>query len=140
VLHAAASHGITIVCSSGVDSAISASYPATSPWVLAVGGTSLKASAGKIVSEVVYGDQSGGVSEVLPMPPWQSDVPVPSRKDGKKGRGVPDVAANAEPNHGYFNVLHGSATAVGGTSGATAFWAGVVAVINQGVGHNIGRA
>jgi hypothetical protein len=51
--------------------------------------------------------QSGGVSNFFEPPDWQSDVNVPQREDGSKGRGIPDVAANAAPERGYSIYLHG---------------------------------
>ena len=149
-LNTAALQGITVLCAAG-DSGASdglhdgkphVDFPSSSPWVLAVGGTKLKASAGNATTEIVWNDGSsgtgGGVSELFPLPDWQSGVSVPIRKDGQKGRGVPDVAANASPESGYFVVLHGESTIIGGTSAATPFWAGVIALINQGLGRNLG--
>jgi kumamolisin len=149
-LNTAALQGITVLCAAG-DSGASdglhdgkphVDFPSSSPWVLAVGGTKLKASAGNATTEIVWNDGSsgtgGGVSELFPLPDWQSGVSVPIRKDGQKGRGVPDVAANASPESGYFVVLHGESTIIGGTSAATPFWAGVIALINQGLGRSLG--
>lgn len=48
------------------------------------------------------------------------------------------MAANASPASGYFVILHGAQAILGGTSAATPFWAGVIALINQGLGHNVG--
>ena len=77
-------------------------FPASSPYSLACGGTSLKISAGKVSSEVVWNDLStgegatgGGVSATFPIPTWQANVSVPST--GFAGRGLPDVAGDADP-------------------------------------------
>jgi kumamolisin len=80
----------------------------------------------------------GGVSDQFPLPEWQSKIDVPTRKNGQKGRGVPDVAANASPENGYYVVLGGKGISLGGTSAATPFWAGVIAVLNHGFGRNLG--
>jgi kumamolisin len=119
-------------------------FPSSSPWVLAVGGTELKASASATATEIVWNNGSsgtgGGVSELFPIPDWQSGVSVPVGKEGHKGRGVPDIVANASPASGYFVILHGEEAILGGTSAATPFWAGVTALMNQGSGRNLGYA
>ena len=149
-LQAAANRGITVVCAAGdqgatdgvIDGQTHVDFPASSPWVLAVGGTHLQAPMGVITSEVVWNSGSsatgGGVSDQFPLPEWQSKIDVPTRKNGQKGRGVPDVAANASPENGYYVVLGGKGISLGGTSAATPFWAGVIAVLNQGFGRNLG--
>jgi kumamolisin len=71
------------------------------------------------------------------LPEWQNAVNVPSRADGSRGRGIPDVVANASPLSGYQIFCDGHWTVGGGTSAATPFWAGLVALINQGVGKNV---
>jgi len=48
------------------------------------------------------------------------------------------VAASADPAAGYQVFIGGQKVVVGGTDGANAFWAGLIAVINQGLGHNVG--
>jgi kumamolisin len=48
------------------------------------------------------------------------------------------VAANADPFSGYNLVVSGHRVVVGGTSLATPFWAGAVALLNEGLGHSIG--
>lgn len=147
----AAANGITVVCAAGdngvtdgvQDGKAHVDFPASSPWVLGCGGTSLKASGQKIRSEVVWSDGTigtgGGVSDVFPLPDWQATANVPARPDGSRGRGVPDVAANADPGTGYSIFLHGKDAVVGGTSGAAPLWAGFIALLNQGVGRNIGN-
>ena len=119
-------------------------FPASSPWVLAVGGTALKSEGGRIVSETIWKSASfdaatgGGVSEKFPRPDWQSAVPVPSRDNGGTGRGLPDVVASADPEIGVEIIVHGKATTVGGTSASVPLVAGLIALIDQAVGYNIG--
>jgi kumamolisin len=126
---AAATKGITVVATAGVggvtdgitDGLPHVDFPGSSPWVLSVGTTSLTAADGAIASEVAWnsgpdaGVTGGGVSDVFDLPDWQSNAGVPARKSGVTGRGVPDVAAERAP-----------------------IWAGVVALLNQGLGHNLG--
>jgi kumamolisin len=140
VLAAAGDEGVTDGVSDGrrhVD------FPASSPWVLSVGGTALKSEAGRITSEIVWKgpyDQAtgGGVSEKFARPDWQSAVSVPLRADGEFGRGVPDVVASADPALGVAIIVHGQTTPIGGTDAAVPLWAGLIALINQAVGYNVG--
>ncbi len=145
-LQSAAGLGITVVVASGDNGASDGvddgenhvDFPASSPWVLACGGTRLIASQGKITSETAWEGTGGGVSEIFLQPSWQSQVKVPTRKDGKTGRGVPDVAACADPTSGYLVLINRTTIEVGGTAAATPLWAGLIALINQGIGHNVG--
>jgi hypothetical protein len=151
ILKDAASRGITVVVAcgdSGVTDGLSdgrphVGFPASSRWVLAVGGTTLMASGNAIASEVVWNDgessgTGGGVSEVFAQPEWQTDAKVPRRKDQTSGRGVPDVAAVADPVTGYQARVDGKDVVLGGTAAAAPVWAGLVAILNQGVGRNLG--
>ena len=188
----AAALGITITVASG-DSGSSdggtgdnVDFPASSPNVLACGGTALTASNGQRKSEVVWNDQAsgggatgGGVSTVFPLPSWQANagVPVPAdeeasasatveghaaRKHHKKktgsghgssggatgsgtgtaattgGRGVPDVSGDASPASGYNILVDGTQEVVGGTSAVAPLWAGLIALLNQQLGKNVG--
>jgi kumamolisin len=54
------------------------------------------------------------------------------------GRGVPDVAGDADPETGYNVVVDGSATVIGGTSAVAPLWAGLLARINQSLGKSVG--
>jgi uncharacterized protein YjbI with pentapeptide repeats len=152
-LGSAAQAGITVVASSGENGAtdgvrddhLHVDFPASSPWVLAVGGTKLIARGGTIASEVVWNDgkggggSGGGVSNVFPQPQWQSGIRMPAEAGGKVGRGVPDVSGNADPTSGYKVVVDGQAVVIGGTSAAAALWAGLIALLNQGLGPNLGH-
>ena len=58
---------------------------------------------------------------------------------GKRvGRGVPDVAGNADPETGYQVLADGQAGVVGGTSAVAPLWAGLIARINQLLGTPVG--
>jgi len=149
-LQRAAVLGITVVCAAGnlgvtagvADGKARVDFPASSPWVLACGGTRLRASGDRIISEVGWNSgpsaTGGGVSEIFARPDWQSGVQVPSRPRRSPGRGLPDVAANGDPASGYILVINGQQIVLGGTSTSTALWAGLIALINQGVGRNVG--
>ncbi len=148
---AAAIKGITVVCAVGDDGVTAGVrdgkphvvFPASSPWVLGCGGTRLEASGQTILSESVWNEGTfgtgGGISDVFPLPDWQSRANVPPRKGGRhRGRGIPDVAASASPEFGYRVVVGGQTMVVGGTAAAAPLWAGLVALINQGLGRNVG--
>jgi kumamolisin len=80
------------------------------------------------------GATGGGVSEGgLPVPKWQASAGVPpsANPGGKAGRGVPDVAGDADPNTGYQVRVDGQDTVYGGTSAVAPLWAGLLALINQ---------
>lgn len=120
-------------------------FPASSPSVLACGGTKLSASGGMISSEVVWnetaagdGATGGGVSAVYARPSWQSSSKVPAGAAGFVGRGVPDVSANADPLTGYQVRVDGKDAVYGGTSAVAPLWAALVARLNQALGKPLG--
>jgi kumamolisin len=120
-------------------------FPASSPNTLACGGTTLALdSSGAISSETVWNDQNGsatggGVSTLYPVPSWQAGAGVPGNVDtGKTGRGVPDVAGNADPASGYQVLVDGTSTVVGGTSAVAPLWAALVARLAQQAGKKLG--
>jgi kumamolisin len=120
-------------------------FPASSPHVLACGGTKLDANGATIVSEIVWnelasneGATGGGVSNVFPLPAWQANSNVPAPQQSAGGRGVPDVAGDADPATGYSIRVDGGSTVVGGTSAVAPLWAGLIAVANQQLGTKVG--
>lgn len=121
-----------------------ADFPASSPSVLGCGGTNLRADGSTITSETVWnspdgGATGGGVSDVYPVPDWQTDVGVPVRAGtDTTGRGVPDVAGNADPATGWQVYVGGESQVVGGTSAVAPMWAGLVARLAQGLGRRLG--
>src|SRR6202012_3227558 len=123
-------------------------FPASAPHALGCGGTSLHASGATISSETVWGGGAaangatggGGVGEFA-LPSYQADAKVPDNVDtSKPGRGVPDVAGNADPQTGYQTLVDGSQQVVGGTSAVAPLWAGLVALLNQSLGAPLGFA
>ena len=121
-------------------------FPASSPHALACGGTTLHANpaTGVISSETVWNDGSqggatgGGVSDVFAQPAWQASVGVPDNPAGGSGRGVPDVAGNADPATGYQVLVDGQQTVIGGTSAVAPLWAGLICRLAQATGHTFG--
>src|SRR5262249_55322279 len=67
------------------------------------------------------------------LPDWQKSAGVPKAANpgGKVGRGVPDVAANADAETGYRIRVDGLDTVSGGTSAVAPLWAGLIALVNQ---------
>jgi kumamolisin len=146
--------GVTVCCASGddgstdnvTDGAAHVDFPASSPNVLACGGTRLESSGGKISREVVWnqgagnGASGGGVSDQFPLPAYQggAKVPVSVNPSHFKGRGVPDVAGDADPATGYQIHVDGQDAVFGGTSAVAPLWAALIALINQQLGKPVG--
>ncbi len=138
----AAALGITITVASGDNGSAdggtgnNVDFPASSPHVLACGGTKLVGSGSTITSEVVWnetaaneGATGGGVSTVFALPTWQANANVP--KAGTfVGRGVPDVSGDADPATGYTIRVDGETIVIGGTSAVAPLWAGLIALAN----------
>ncbi|MCG8461066.1 MAG: S8 family serine peptidase, partial [Holophagales bacterium] len=156
-LHDAAALGITVCVSSGDQGASGqrsaddgwahVEFPASSPFALACGGTRLIAAGDRIVAESVWHDTSGasggGVSAHFPVPPYQQAAGVDpgSVNPGcRPGRGVPDVAGNADQASGYWIGVHGQLVPIGGTSAAAPLWAALVARLNEALGRRLGFA
>lgn len=126
----AAAERITVVAASsdsvaGNIGTARAVFPASSPWVLACGGARPTGAAG------------GGVSAYFEKPDWQKLVGVPLGPGGFTGRGVPDVALTATGSR-YPFLIDGSSLILGGSSAAAPLWAGLIALINQALGHDVG--
>ena len=148
---AAAALGVTITAASGDNGSgdggtgNNVDFPASSPHVLACGGTKLVASGSTISSEVVWNEQAsnegatgGGVSNVFALPVWQANANVPAPSGSSGGRGVPDVAGDADPMSGYTILVDGQTLVIGGTSAVAPLWAGLIAVANQRNGSSAG--
>jgi len=111
-------------------------WPAASPWVTAVGGTT-----GNGKEEGAWEHSGGGFSDVAPRPKWQDAAvtgylntktktqPLPDKKSfNATGRAYPDVSARAT---GFSMILQGAETSVDGTSGACPTMAGIVSLLND---------
>jgi kumamolisin len=123
-------------------------FPASSPYALACGGTKLTATNGQYGNEVVWnetasneGATGGGVSSFFALPDYQSGagVPVSANPGGGAGRGLPDVAGDADPVTGYDVYVDGQASVIGGTSAVAPLWAGLICCLNQMLGKRIGE-
>jgi kumamolisin len=101
------------------------SYPASSPYVIGVGGTSINRSGiGTFASETAWSNTGGGVSAIESRPSFQNSSLV-TRTVGNR-RGVPDVSLDANPNTGVAVYTGGRWGTVGGTSVATPIVAGII--------------
>ncbi len=100
--------GITYVAASG--DAGTVTHPASSPFVVGVGGTTLTMSNNSYGSEIAWSGSGGGYSTVQPEPDFQDAV----QSTGQ--RGTPDVAYDADPNTGFDVYVNGLPQVVGGTS------------------------
>ncbi|MBL8794840.1 MAG: S53 family peptidase [Planctomycetia bacterium] len=126
--------GVTFVAASG-DHGAPGGWPAMSPNVLAVGGTTLNVNAaGTYLGEVAWSGSGGGISKYEAKPTYQSTVSFSSTK-----RTNPDVAYNGDPSTGVYvyNSMPykgkvGGWWQMGGTSAGAPQWAALVAIANQG--------
>ncbi|HKO19925.1 MAG TPA: S53 family peptidase, partial [Acidobacteriaceae bacterium] len=140
----AAALGITITAASGDNGSSDGvttggnhvDFPASSPHVLACGGTKLLGSGASIASEVTWnedasneGSTGGGVSTVFSLPSWQANAGVP-KAGSFPGRGVPDVSGDADPVTGYIVRVDGQSMVIGGTSAVAPLWAGLITLAN----------
>jgi kumamolisin len=139
----AASAGITVTAAAGDngssdgESGKHVDFPASSPYVLGCGGTSLESMSP--VNEVVWNDGTkggatgGGLSALFTIPPWQAHANVPGTM-----RGVPDIAAVADPETGIIVEVDGQQMVIGGTSGVAPLMAALSVCLSQGIGKNVG--
>ncbi|GAA3806544.1 S53 family peptidase [Streptomyces coacervatus] len=148
----AAALGVTVCAASGDnlssdgarDRRTHTDFPASSPYALACGGTRLieDTSTGTITAETVWHSNGvgtgGGVSDVFELPSWQSGAGVPAGHSGFAGRGVPDVAGDADPGTGYQVLVDGQQQVVGGTSAVAPLWAALTCRLTQALGRRLG--
>jgi pseudomonalisin len=111
-------------------------YPASSPYAVAVGGTSILGLPSPL-TEIGWYAGGGGPSLLEPEPGYQANV---GGSNLGLTRGVPDVAFDADPNSGFDIVSDGQTTVVGGTSGSSPSWLGVWARAQAAHGGSLGFA
>lgn len=128
-------NGVTFLAASG-DSGTGVTYPAASPDVIGIGGTSLTLdSNGNYLSETAWSGSGGGLSAYEHQPLYQAQFGIPD--DSRGVRGIPDVSYNANPGTGYAvydSVAISGASGwfqIGGTSAATPQWAATIAMANS---------
>lgn len=120
------------------------SFPADSPWVTSVGGTTLTFQ-GATPLETTWnsgaggGATGGGFSALYAQPSYQSSLSAALQQQAHGQRGLPDVAAVADPATGVNVVLNGQwHEHLGGTSIAAPIWAGIIAIADQAAGKPLG--
>ncbi len=125
--------GVTFVASTG-DNAAPGGFPAYSPNVLAVGGTTLTiSSSGSYISESAWANSGGGISQYESQPSYQTGTVTQTTTK----RAIPDVSFDANPNTGvavydsYTNGTTNPWSQVGGTSLSAPSWAAIVSIVNQ---------
>jgi len=126
--------GVTFVAAAGDSGSFSGiEWPASSPNVLSVGGTSLTLdSSGNYASETSWSSTTGGYSAIEVEPSYQANV------QNTGARSTPDVAFDGDPNTGFavYDSLpdqgYSGWQEVGGTSAGAPAWAGLVAIADQG--------
>jgi len=125
-------------------------YPSTSPYVLALGGTTTYiqfpngsylqtawSNYGFVPNFINYGGSGGGVSVVEPKPWYQSSLTTPVTYPN--GRETPDISANANAFPGIYIIFPGNVTAItGGTSEASPLTAGGLVTVMSYLGHKLG--
>ncbi len=154
VMIEAAALGVTVTAAAGDNGSTDGvndgrqhvDFPASAPHVLACGGTTLQIQNGQITSESVWnelagnhGATGGGVSVAFTPPPsYQTTVNPINVDTNAPGRGVPDVSGDADPETGYEVLVDGQSQVIGGTSAVAPLWAGLIALMNEGLGRPVG--
>jgi kumamolisin len=150
----AAALGVTVCVASGdngssdgeTDGRAHVDFPASGTYALGCGGTRLAGTGGTITDELVWNDDptqsatGGGISDVFDLPSYQENASIPPSVNAgaRVGRGVPDIAGNADPVTGYRVRVDGQDTVIGGTSAVAPLWAGLIALLNQRLGNPVG--
>jgi kumamolisin len=86
------------------------------------------------------GATGGGESMQFDVPVWQNALQAATTSGTKKlrGRGVPDVSGDADPQSGYIVRVDGTDTVIGGTSAVAPLWAALIAILNSTDNRNRG--
>jgi len=129
------SHGTSVFASSGdsgANTCCDASYPASDPLVVAVGGTTLNLnSSASIQTEDTWSGSGAGSSTTFGKPSWQLNL-------GDSMRDEVDVSYDADPSTGFLVVQNGSHFTVGGTSAGSPQWAALTALASQAANRRFG--
>lgn len=111
-------------------------FPASSPWVTALGGTQLTLRQdGAYLSERAWSLGGGGYSRIFKRPSWQVN---PGIKPSEPMRGIPDAACDASPQTALRIAYNGYVGPIGGDSACGPTWAAFIALANQANGKPLG--
>jgi len=142
----------------GTDGLAHVDFPASSPWALSCGGTRIFIKDNEITKELVWKhlidylkiggcefyystiSSGGGVSKFFKCPKYQLENGVIQKSANpghKTGRGVPDIAGNADRRSGYIVRINKETTISGGTSLVAPLYAALTAKINQKLNHRV---
>jgi kumamolisin len=140
--------GVTITAAAGdsgssdgqTDGKAHVDFPASSPYVLACGGTKLEKSRETVWNNGNGWATGGGISDIFPVPDYQKKTALPPSVNTAQqaGRGLPDIAANADSETGYNILVDGQWSIIGGTSAVAPLMAGLVALANQKLKRSVG--
>jgi len=147
IFREAAVQGIAVFFSAGDDGAydcknkkdpleLAVDFPASSPYVTAVGGTSLRVNGYARTSESVWIKGGGGISKTYDLPLWQVAPTLPPGNF----RATADVSLDADPRTGYMYLFKGKWERIGGTSAAAPTWAAFWSLVIQATGQRVGSA
>jgi pseudomonalisin len=112
-------------------------YPASSPYGIGVGGTSVLSPSGP--TEISWYAGGGGLSPIEPVASFQSATKLLGVAPLVR-RGVPDVSLDADPESGYDVIVSGSAEGIGGTSASAPSWQGIWARVQGAHSGSLGFA
>ncbi|MGZ4167983.1 MAG: S53 family peptidase [Solirubrobacteraceae bacterium] len=112
-------------------------YPASSPYGIGVGGTSVLSN--NPLTEIGWYAGGGGLSPIEPAPAFQANAKVLGVA-APPTRGVPDVSLDADPESGYDVVVNGTVEGIGGTSASAPSWQGIWARVQGAHSGSLGFA
>ena len=116
-------NGMQFFASAGDNGQASLLWPASSPLVVAVGGTTLSLNGNTVLAETAWSKSEGGISTYENMPNYQISYGLIGSK-----RSVPDVSYNADPQKGFSVYCNGTWHMMGGTSAGAPQWAAIHAL------------
>ncbi len=112
-------------------------YPSSSAWMTTTGGTSLTATSEVVWNDTTPGNKAGatggGFSTLFAAPSYQRAIQW--QGSPLQWRGIPDVAADADPNTGYQISVNGALGTVAGDSATGPLWAALVAILAENLGY-----
>ena len=142
IFAASGDHGAPDQKPPGLDGQRHVDFPASAPHIIACGGTNIQTDGATITRETVWNDRDGwatggGTSAHFDLPGWQNGLTT-APGAGLAMRGVPDVAADADPLSGINVRANGQDGVSGGTSAVAPLWAALASLLAQQTGAKVG--